>query len=186
MTMNRCTLLCVAFLIAMPVVGSAQSVKPGLWEVTSQVQLQGGQSTGGAAAANLQAELAKLPPEQRKMVEDMMAKNGVGIKPGGTGTALRVCISKEMAERSLLPTAQRGDCKAETSQRSVSGMAIKFTCTNPPSSGEGQVSFSGDSAYSMKMAVTTTVQGKPEKANISASGQWLAADCGAVKPLPIQ
>lgn len=180
------TLLALFLIAALPAVASAQSVKPGLWEVTSQVQLQGGADGGSAAAANLQAELAKLPPEQRKMVEDMMAKNGVGLKPGGTGAALRVCISKEMAERSQLPTAQRGDCKTETSQRSASGMAIKFTCTNPPSSGEGQVSFSGDSAYSVKMAVTTTLQGKPEKANISASGQWLAADCGAVKPLPIQ
>jgi hypothetical protein len=61
-------------------------------------------------------------------------------------------------------------------------MKISFTCTNPVSSGEGQITFAGPEAYTMKMAMNTVAQGKPEKYNMDASGKWLSADCGAIKP----
>jgi hypothetical protein len=35
----------------------------------------------------------------------------------------------------------------------------------------------------MKMAVNSTVQGKPETMNMNTSGKWLSADCGSIKPM---
>jgi hypothetical protein len=35
----------------------------------------------------------------------------------------------------------------------------------------------------MKMTVNGTVQGKAETMNMDASGKWLSADCGTVKPM---
>ena len=60
---------------------------------------------------------------------------------------------------------------------------MSFTCTNPPSSGEGTVTFVSPEAYTMKMTVQTVVQGKAEKMNMDGSGKWLSADCGAIKPM---
>ena len=62
-------------------------------------------------------------------------------------------------------------------------MKMAFTCTTPPSSGEGQITFASNESYAMKMAVSTMVQGRPEKVNMDGSGKWMAADCGDIKPM---
>ena len=71
----------------------------------------------------------------------MVAAATLKIGRGGPGgMSAKVCITKEMVEKSELPT-QQGDCR--TTQQSRSGNTLKFAvaCTNPPSNGEGQVTF---------------------------------------------
>lgn len=160
----------------------AQGMKPGLWEVTQKLQSASGQME--QALAQAQQQLASLPPEQRKKVQEMMARQGVsmgGPTPGAMG--MRMCITREMAERAELPVQQQGDCRSTTSGRSGNTMKMTFSCSNPPSSGEGQLTFSSPEAYTMKMVVNTVVQGRPEKMNMDASGRWLGADCGSVRPM---
>jgi hypothetical protein len=158
---------------------NAQSLKPGLWEITNKMQTGSGQME--AQMAQMQQQMANMPPDQRKMVEEMMAKQGVKMGAGGAMT-VKVCMTKEMVERNEGLTQQQGDCKTTQQSRTGNTMKTAFTCTNPPSSGEGQVTFTSPEAYSMKMAVNTTVQGKPEKVNMDGGGKWLGADCGNVKP----
>jgi hypothetical protein len=134
--------------------------------------------------AQMQKQMAAMPPAQRKQMEEMMAKQGTQMPaaaPGG-GMSMKMCMTKEMAERSEIP-AQQGDCKTTQQSRTGNTMKVAFTCTNPPSSGEGQYTFTSAEAYNMKMTVTTTVQGKPQKMNMEGSGKWLSADCGNVKPV---
>lgn len=160
----------------------AQTLKPGLWEMSTKMQSASGQMESQMAQA--QKQMAALPPEQRKMMEEMMARQGVkmgGTTPGG-GMTVKVCLTKEMVERNEVP-AQQGDCKTTTQPRSGNSMKMSFVCTNPASSGEGQVTFVSPEAYTSKMNVNTTVQGRPEKMAIDANGKWLAADCGNVRPL---
>jgi hypothetical protein len=172
--------LAATALIAASFAASAQSMKPGLWEVNTRMQAASGQMQKDMAEA--QRQMASMPPEQRKMVQDMMAKQGVSMGKGGPGTmGVKVCMTKEMVERNDMPS-QRNDCKQITAPRSGNTMKISFTCTNPPSSGEGQITFASPEAYTMNMAMSTVVQGKPEKVNMDASGKWLSADCGAIKP----
>ncbi|MDB5873276.1 MAG: hypothetical protein JWQ07_2718 [Ramlibacter sp.] len=163
--------------------GWAQSLKPGLWEITNKMQTGSGQMEQQMAQA--QAQMANMPPDQRKMVEEMMAKQGVKMGSGGPGggMSVKVCMTREMVERNEMPAQQRGDCQTTQQSRSGNTMKMAFSCTNPPSSGEGQVTFTSSEAYSMKMAVNTTVQGKPEKINMDGAGKWLGADCGTVKPV---
>jgi hypothetical protein len=159
----------------------AQGMKPGLWEVTSKMQTGSGQMERQMAQA--QQQMANMPPEQRKMVEEMMARQGVKMgSAGGGGMTMKVCMTREMVERNEMPSQQRGDCKTTSQSRSGNTMNMAFACTNPPSTGEGQFTFNGSEAYTMKMAVNTAVQGKPETMNMDASGKWLGADCGDVKP----
>jgi hypothetical protein len=109
----------------------------------------------------------------------------MNVGAGGTGMSIKYCLTKEMAERRQVP-AQRGDCKTTQQPGAGNTMKIAFTCANPPSSGEGEVTFSSPEAYSMKMAVSMTMQGKPEKVNMEGSGRWLAADCGDIKPIAVK
>jgi hypothetical protein len=94
-----------------------------------------------------------------------------------------MCITKEMAERNQVPVQQQGNCTSSTSNKTGTGMKIKYTCTNPPTSGEGVFTFSGDSAYTMKMNVNSAGQGTPKTTSMDASEKWLGSDCGAIKPM---
>lgn len=156
----------------------AQTLKPGLWEISNRMQGENGEME--KAMAQMQKQMAAMPPEQRKMMEAMLAKQGVGL--GASGTAVKVCMTREMVERNQL-AVQQGDCKTTSSPRSGNTMKIAYTCAQPPSSGEGQVTFAGDTAYTMNLATTSTVRGKVEKMTLNTSGKWLSADCGAIKPI---
>ncbi|MES2953828.1 MAG: DUF3617 domain-containing protein, partial [Pseudomonadota bacterium] len=156
----------------------AQSTKPGLWEIRHKM---GGSAEMDQAMAQMQQQMASMPPAQRKQMEDMLAKQGMsmGASAGG-GISMKVCMTKEMAERNEMPQAQQGDCKSTASPRVGNTQKISFVCTQPPSSGEGQITFTSNEAYTMNMVTTTTVKGKPEKMTLDGSGKWLSADCGAV------
>ena len=159
----------------------AQTMKPGLWEMSSKV---GGSPEMEKAMAQMQQQMASMSPEQRKMMEDMRSKQGVSMGGAAGGNmVVKACISKEMAERSQMPMQQKGDCSSTISEQSSTGMKMRFTCLNPPSNGEGQFSFSGNSAYTMKMNVNTSVAGKVQATTIDGTGKWLAADCGGIKPM---
>lgn len=161
---------------------SAQSIKPGLWEMQHKM---GGNPQMDQAMAQMQKQMAAMTPAQRKQMEAMMGQQGVTMPtPGaGGGMAMKVCITPEMAARSELPSQSEGQCTSKVTSRSGNTLKMAFTCQNPPSSGEGTYTFSGDTAYTMKMVTTTTRQGKPESMTMDGLGKWLSADCGTVKPI---
>ena len=171
---------CTALLLT--TAANAQAIKPGLWEITHQMQGAAG-SKADAAMAQMQKQLASMSPEQRKMVEDMMAKKGMqmGAAPGG-GMAMKMCLTPEMAARNEVAPAQQGRCTHTPSPRSGNTQKFAFTCTTPPSRGEGQVTYTSPEAYTMTMHTTTTVKGQEETLDMQAQGKWLGGDCGNVKP----
>jgi len=158
-----------------------QNLKPGLWEITNRMQSAGGQMEN--QMAEMQKQMASMPPEQRKMMEEMMARQGVqmGKGPAG-GMSTRICLTKEMIERNEV-AQQRSDCKTTTHSKTANGVKMAFTCANPKSSGEGQITYTSPEAYSMKMVVNTEVDGRMEKVNMDTTGKWLSADCGNLKPM---
>lgn len=160
-------------------------MKAGLWEITNKVGGSGEMGAKMAAAqAEMQQQLAALPPAQRKQMEDMMAQQGMNIGAGaGGGMSVRICISKEMAARNEPPAPQQGNCKQEYSQRSGNTTRFKFVCTNPPSSGEGEMTMHSAESYTMKMTTSSQVKGRPEQMSMDARGKWLSNDCGSIKPV---
>ena len=168
-------------LIASTGFAAAQTMKPGLWEVNNK--MSGGSGEMEKGMAEMQKQLANMPPEQRKMMEDMMAKQGVSMGAGGGGgMSAKVCLTKDMVESNQV-AAKQGDCQQTNSSRTGNTMKFSFVCTKPPSSGEGQMTFVSPEAYTMKMAVNTTVKGKPETMNMDASGKFLSNECGSIKPI---
>ena len=161
---------------------TAQTMKPGLWEINNKMTTQSGEMEKGMA--DMQKQLASMPPEQRKMMEDMMAKQGVAKGSAGAPGAMsaKVCMTREMVERNDV-MAQEGDCQNTSSPRMGNTMKFSFVCTKPPSKGEGQVTFTSAEAYNMKMRTTTTVQGRQETMDMQNSGRWLGSNCGSIKPL---
>jgi hypothetical protein len=176
------SLLCV--LAATSPSSLAQSSKPGLWEITQKL---GGNPEIEAAMARVEKQMASMSPEQKKMMQAMVAKQGVsmGTATGG-GTVAKICITKEMADRPRLPSQMQGDCTTTLSDKTASSMKMKFVCKSPASSGEGTYTFASDAAYSMKMKMTIDDKGGPKTMTIDSQGKWLSNDCGDVKPLAVQ
>jgi hypothetical protein len=161
---------------------AAQSIKPGLWEMSSKMSSSSGEMEKGMA--EMQKQLAAMPPEQRKMMEAMMAKQGVGVNLNANPGAMSVklCITPEMAQRNELGK-QPGDCQHTQTPRVGNTQKFSFTCKQPPSSGEGQITFISPEAYTQDMTVTTQAKGKTETIKSSGGGKFLSADCGDIKPV---
>ena len=159
----------------------AQNLKPGLWEISNSMKSGSGEME--RSMAQMQQQLASMPPEQRRMVEEMMAKQGAAMGSGGPGSmSSRICLTKEMIERNELP-ADRGDCRMTKQERRGNTIHVAYQCSNPPSSGEGRYTVVNPEAYTMAMTVRTAVQGKSETVSMDGSGKWLGANCGNIKPL---
>ena len=175
------TFLTTLALVGTAFAAQAQTTKAGLWEVTNKL---GGNAEIDKAMAQMQQQMASMSPQQRKQMEAMMGSQGINMTGNAAGAmVVKTCITKEMAERSQLPVQTDGDCTSTMSDKSSTGMKFKFVCTKPPSSGEGQFTLMGDSAYTMKMKINSTDKGKPVATTMEGSGKWLSSDCGNVKPL---
>lgn len=170
-----------ACLLALPWVATAQTTKPGLWEMS---QKPVGNAQADAAMAQMRQQMANMSPEQRKTLQDSLAKQGVSLPGTGADGALavKVCITPEMAARDQPPPMAKGDCQSEVVSRSGSTMQVRFSCSKPPSRGEGSVSFQGDSAYTSVMNVSSQAKGRSETVRLEGQGRWLAASCGDIKP----
>jgi hypothetical protein len=159
----------------------AQSTKPGLWEITSKMESSSNPALD-KQMAEAQKQMAAMPPAQRKMMEDMMAKQGMSMNFKGDGsTVVKVCITPEMANRP--PVEQQKNCTYNYPVRSGSIQRFSFQCTQPVSSGEGEISFRGADDYTGKMKLTTTEKGKTETINMITAGKFLSSNCGAIKPM---
>ena len=177
----RLTLLACAALGAQANVmaaSQAATIRPGLWQVDSKMASPDA-ATDNAMSMVLQ-QLGNLPPDQRKQLESMAASRGMAMPTVGADGAVRVtaCVTPDMAARRQIPTGQPGDCKSNN-RDIAGGMHVSFTCANPKSSGEGKVMFTGDQAFNMQLAVTTSARGTPEQVNVTSNGKWLGASCPA-------
>jgi len=165
---------------------TAQKMAPGLWENTVSMNMAGtAKGSQDDAMAKMQSQMASLPPEQRKAMEAMMAKQGVSM--GAAPNSVRVCISPEQAARDEMPRDNSGNCKQDALNRSGNTLRFKFSCSGPPAtSGDAEYTFSSGKAYAGKMKMTQAAQGKDQarSMDMQTTGRWISADCGALKPRP--
>jgi hypothetical protein len=125
--------------------------------------------------------MASMSPEQRKQMEAMMARQGVQMGADGAMT-MKTCLTREMIERDEVAPMQ-GDCKVTSQSRNGNTLKVSFSCSQPPATGEAQVTYLGPEAYKMTGSTTTTRMGRTETMTLEGSGKWLASDCGNLKPL---
>jgi hypothetical protein len=168
----------LALLAAAAAHAQQTQLKPGLWELAGTVKSQSG--TVEKAMAEAQAQLAKLPPEQRRQIEQMMAARGVGIGQGGT--TVRLCLSAADLAQGNVPV-QSGDCTQNVVSRSGNTTKVDFSCrADPPVNGTGEVQIESPTAMRSSAIVNTTVEGKPERLDTTQVGRWLGEDCGSIRP----
>lgn len=183
------TLVAAAGLAGLSSIALAQKLAPGLWESQNEMSMPGNPALQ-AQMKQAQEQMAKLPPDQRKAMEQLMAQQGVQMGSAGAGGAarptVRYCISKEQAERNEIPSDAQGRCKQESLERSGNTLRFKVSCSNPTSTGSGEITFVSDKAYTMKMAVDAAAANKGQggRMEMASSAKWVSADCGSLKPRP--
>lgn len=167
----------------------AQKLAPGLWEHSVTMKTASGAVEAGMA--QMQERLAAMPPEKRKQVEDMMARQGMTMGAGagaggGAGQAMvvKVCLTPEQAALDRLPPPD-SNCKQTRQQREGKTLRFAFECSGErQGKGEGEYTLDSDKAHHGRTTIDVLARGKPERMEMQHKARWLAADCGTVKPRP--
>ncbi len=166
-----------AGLLALP--ATAQTMKPGLWELSSKFSSPDGQMQN--MMAEMQKRLATMSPDQRQQMEKMMERNGVQLKSGAGGAlTTRMCMTKEMIARREFPV-QKGECKQKATPLAGNKLKVNFICSKPALSGEGEMTVDSETSYRATMHTVATNGNTQQAADVNATGTWVSADCGTLR-----
>lgn len=155
----------------------APPVKTGLWETRSSVLDAAGHET----APPEQAAFARMSPEARARMAEMMKGRGVAM-PDANG-ATRVCLTKEMFESgSWQQAAADAGCTTSFASRSGSTWKWHTACSKLQSESDGETVFSSPESYRTTLTSTVTVRGQKTTTTRVVQSKWLSASCGDVKP----
>ena len=153
-----------------PLTASALDIQPGVWEVSSHNMQVGGQAMPGME--QMLAQMQNLPPEQRQMMESMMAERGIKLGAGG----VQMCLTAEQIAAQDIPLHDpESGCSNEILERSDQRWRFRFTC--PDAQGEGETQFVSDREFTTK--VTGTYNGQPS--SMESRARWVGADCGSLR-----
>jgi len=150
-------------------------IKMGLWE-TSMTH----STAGMPQMPQIPPEaLAKLTPEQRARMEEMM-KNRTGA-PGTT--TMKSCITREKLEKNLAFRDDRPQCTRTLVSSSSSGFEMKMHCGEKDSTSDGTFKLDVINSESVKGAFHMVVSGGDHSMNIdnTFTGRYLGPACGDVK-----
>lgn len=170
--------LILILVLSSPLAFGSLEIKPGLWKVDVTVKDAKGAETN--VSKKMQDAMAKLPPAQRKQMEEMMKSQGAGKLPGDL---TKVCYTEEMIKNPESMARYEGakDCSTKVLERSSKKMTTSFTCKDGT---KGTASFRAQNRESYAGEVDA-VTGKGEAAKMSYKGTFVSSDCGNVKPLTL-
>lgn len=156
--------------LALLATAQAQMSKPGLWEYTSNMKMEG-------------MPQPQIPPDQLAKMQAM------GIKipgMGGQPTKVKMCMTKEMVEKNGGTAPQRDPgCHMDNIQKSVGGMKADLVCSGQNFNGTGSVEGTrtdenhGQGHMHFK---GTGKGGRPIEWTMDSTSTYLGPDCGDVKP----
>ena len=176
-------------------------MKPGLWEsnvkmdsANTSAEQKAQQEQMAKGLEEMKKQFANLPPEQRIMIEGMMAEQGVNITDSGLdmaskgiqmfkdGTVIKTCVTQEEINRGELPEVNE-ECEHKLTQVSAKVYKVSYTCnTEPPSHGESVITFQSPKAYTGDATFKTMIGDRAETFHAKQSGKWLTSNCGDIKP----
>ncbi|XHS77921.1 DUF3617 domain-containing protein [Burkholderiaceae bacterium UC74_6] len=154
-------------------------MKPGLWEIRQTPELSPDQQ---AKMEQAQKAMASMPPEQKAMMEKMMAQRGVSMNMSGGTITIKSCVSKEQAERNAPPVTDAKSRCTHDVKRSGNTIHTHFSCADPASEGDSDVTLTPN-GFTSKTRITHQRNGKTETVSISGDARWLGSDCGGLQPM---
>lgn len=160
------------------------NIKPGLWEMKMEKSSGGTGMPSGAemekAMKQMQANLARMPPEQRKMMEARMGNVGMAFSGNG---GMRVCLDQDSIKRNDIPLNDDKNCKTTIKTQTARRWAADVACSQPPSTGQVEAVFESDTSYLVKIKGQRTTAGKMADYAMEMRYRYLGNDCGGLKPI---
>lgn len=155
-------------------------IKPGLWEVKSSVL----DANGKPQVPPEQEAMAKMPPEVRERMAEMMKARGVSM-PDANG-AVRICQTREsMDSGKWQALAASAGCTTEHTMQSAGGWKFHSSCPKLKTESEGEVVFTNSENYTSRVNTTSRFAGKESNQTRVMVAHWLGANCGDVKPITL-
>ncbi len=165
--MRKLTFLVVTAVASLA--ATAHAMKPGLWEITSQM------SGGGMPA------MPAMSAAERKQME-AMGINMPGAAGGPLSVVSRHCVTKDQAEKRQPPQSdedRRQRCEQKDVKTSGNTTTWKIECSGEQKmTGTGSITYQGEESY--KGESTFNMQDAkrgPSTMKQTYSGKWLATAC---------
>jgi hypothetical protein len=172
--MTRFARFTLAALVAASLPVQAEQLLPGLWEFTSEkLEVDGMQMPG---MSEMLAQMKELPPEQRQMMESMLAEQGVELGSGG----VRICLSEAQVKSRKLPFQDEPGCTQEVLEQTDNLWRFRFEC--PDAKGQGETEVINEREVDSTIETEYTVGEQQGTSRMQSRGKWVGEDCGTLEP----
>jgi len=161
----------------LPTLYAAPDILPGLWENKIEMSSKSGKIE--QAMAQAQQMLASMPPEQRKMMEDMMAKQGVNMD--FANRIVQTCITQERINKFDLSETEEG-CEQTFEEKNKNHYSLTLECPQKNMSGRGDFVINNNKSYASTIVLDVNMNGQADTMTLKQQGTWLATDCGNITP----
>lgn len=142
--------------------------RPGLWTVTTDMKM---------------ANMPQMPPEAMAMMKQR------GMKMPGMGEPMvsQICMTaQDVAEGAAMQRMRQQrevNCTPRILSETASSVSTEITCHGEMEGvGHSQMSWRGDSHYEGDYSFKGVMHGQPNETSTHFAGDFVKADCGAVKP----
>jgi hypothetical protein len=170
----RLPLAALTLALLLPATASAARIDPGLWEFSVEHLQADGEL--GQAMAEMRRQMESMPPEARRMMEEMLGSQGMGIDASGA-IRLRVCITPEDLADGEFPTEVE-DCRYDFIERQADRMRTRIECTDEGRTrGEGDIRILGRREWKGRFEVESRIDGRPTRMTIEQHARWIGNDC---------
>jgi hypothetical protein len=173
---------------ATPFVSAQSGRKPGLWEVTSTMNMSGQQMPQMPPNVQMPQNM-QLPPGV-KLPPGMQMPSGGGGSPFGSHT-MQICVTQAMIDKyggpSPSPPNHNSDCKPTDISVKSTGMTATLVCTGQMNgTGTVESTFTDANTTHTKVHMTGTMQmgqnSRPIDMTVESTSVYKGPDCGSVKP----
>lgn len=166
--------LCTAALFIGATPAQALELLPGLWEFSSDdIQVDGMQMPG---MVEMLKQMKELPAEQRAMMEEMLAAQGVELGTGG----VRICLSEAQVKSRELPFQDEPGCSQEILEQADDRWTFRFEC--PDAKGKGETRLISEREVTSTIETDYRAGNQQGSSRMQSHGKWLGEDCGALEP----
>lgn len=147
-------------------------LRPGLWEITT--------------TSDLLRLVPHISPDQMQGLKDMAKQYGLEMPKIQNGAATsQVCITQEMADRKELPelSPNQAGCSTKNASRTGNNYKLEYSCAHPQLNGNGTAEgvLTSPERFTAHTSFAGTAQGNPVNEKAEIKGQWMDANCGAIK-----
>jgi hypothetical protein len=161
--------LSIAALVLLPAAALADHGKPGLWNITTSMEM---------------ANMPQMPPEAMAM----MKARGMKMPGMGQPMTTQICMTPEQVKGDVPPAMRNHEenCTTKLLSQTATSMKSEVTCHGRMEGvGHAEMSWRGNEHYEGTYNFKGSMEGHPQDISTRYSGDFVKADCGSVKPAKV-